>query len=253
MKIMRITVLVIGAVLLAFGLYYTVFWRHINAGSLMIAFSGIILTLTGIFYGKMSAYLPLRILRTVILSCTAVCFLVAAVISVMMIRCAYSGPSPDSIEGTPVVIVLGCQIRGDRPSKILANRLDAAYEYLAEHGDVTVIVSGGQGPDETVSESYVMANYLISKGLSGDRIILEEKSTNTCTNLEYSGIIIENKGLSKNVLIATDGYHQLRAHTYAEKAGLNPYSLPSESYRDLLPEYWVREILGMLYIRFVER
>ena len=70
------------------------------------------------------------------------------------------------------MIVLGAKIIGDRPSRMLRNRLDAAYAYLQAHPDAVGIVSGGQGSDEQYSEAYVMEQYLLSKGIPAERLVL---------------------------------------------------------------------------------
>ena len=50
---------------------------------------------------------------------------------------------------------------------------------LKEHPDVHVIVSGGQGKDEEVTEAYAMARYLECEGLDRRRIVQEDVSVNT--------------------------------------------------------------------------
>ncbi len=52
------------------------------------------------------------------------------------------------------------------PSRVLQMRLDKAYDYLTENPDTIVIVSGGQGPDEHVSEAQGMYDYLVEKGIA---------------------------------------------------------------------------------------
>ena len=67
----------------------------------------------------------------------------------------------DHIQGEPeVMVILGCQVRQDGPSVLLRDRLDEALDYLEDHPDMTVVVSGGQGPDEPTSEAQAMADYL---------------------------------------------------------------------------------------------
>ena len=48
------------------------------------------------------------------------------------------------------IVVLGAQVQGDGPSLTLKKRLDKTLTFMQEHPDKTVIVSGGQGPDEAV-------------------------------------------------------------------------------------------------------
>ena len=69
------------------------------------------------------------------------------------------------------VVVLGAQVHGSEPSLTLKKRLERAYEYMTEHPEATVFVSGGQGPDETQTEASVMAAYLERKGIASERIV----------------------------------------------------------------------------------
>lgn len=118
------------------------------------------------------------------------------------------------------LIILGCQVKGNQPSKSLKRRLDSAYSFLEKNENTYCIVSGGKGNDELISEAECMYRYLIEKGISSERIIKEDKSTNTCENLIYSFRIIKSLNLTGNIIIATDFYHQLRANIIAKKYGL---------------------------------
>ena len=91
--------------------------------------------------------------------------------------------SYDPIEGEPeVMLILGCQVKPWGPSILLQDRLNEALEYLQEHPDITIVVSGGQGPDEPVSEARAMADYLIGHQVPETQILLEDQSHNTVQN-----------------------------------------------------------------------
>ena len=81
------------------------------------------------------------------------------------------------------MVILGCQVRQDGPSVLLRDRLDEALDYLEDHPDMTVVVSGGQGDDEHVSEAQAMYDYLVEHGADGDQIIREDQSRNTWQNV----------------------------------------------------------------------
>ena len=93
------------------------------------------------------------------------------------------------------MIVLGCGVNGDRPSLMLTERLDAAYDYLNTHEEVVCILSGGQGKGENISEAECMYRSLTEKGIARDRLYKEDRSTSTRENLLYSKKIIEEKNL----------------------------------------------------------
>lgn len=127
----------------------------------------------------------------------------------------YSRKKP--AENSSVLIVLGCQVKGNLPSKSLKRRLDSAFTFLEKNKNICCIVSGGKGSDELISEAECMYRYLLEKGISPSRLIKEDKSTNTCENLINSFRIIHLKYLTGDVAIATDFYHHMRVNIIAKK------------------------------------
>lgn len=184
-----------------------------------------------------------RILLTAAGVLVGISIIGALIISGFMVRAM--NDKPDNKQTT--LVVLGCQINGETPSRMLKRRLDAAYEYLSEHKDENVIVSGGQGSDEVTSEADVMRKYLIDKGIAENRIFIEDKSTSTEENIRFSKEIIEKEGLCKDITIVTDGYHQLRADIFAKREGMNSCNISAETEGWLLPTYWIREWYGVLH------
>ncbi len=171
-----------------------------------------------------------------------VCLILALVISFFMLKEINDKPTGDS-----TMVVLGCQVKESGASLMLRKRLDTAFDYLTEHEDMKVIVSGGQGADEPMSEAKCMFDYLTSKGISPDRIYIEDKSVNTAENIEFSKKIIEKEGLFPDITIVTDGYHQLRADMFAKKQDIRAYNIPAPTSWYLVPAYWVREWFGIIY------
>ena len=128
----------------------------------------------------------------------------------------------DHISGEPqVMIVLGCQVKEDGPSILLRDRLDEALNYLEDHPDLTVVVSGGQGPDEPTSEAQAMADYLIANGVDGQKVLLETASHNTAQNFAYSKKQMDEAQIdySDGILVVSNGFHLTRARMLAQRAG----------------------------------
>ena len=89
------------------------------------------------------------------------------------------------------IIIHGAGLDGPRPTPLLAGRIDKALElWNKQHQHGKFVVSGGQGADEVVSEAQAMRDYLLEKGVPGDAILMEDKSTTTWENLRYSLAII---------------------------------------------------------------
>lgn len=173
----------------------------------------------------------------------ALCLILALVISCFMIHEINDKPK----DNNTTLVVLGCQVRGNQPSLMLKRRLDTAYDYLSEHKEINVVVSGGQGYDEAVSEAECMFNYLVSRGIDAERIYIEDKSADTNENIEFSKRIIEKNGLCSDITIVTDGFHQFRADTFAKRQNLRAYNISAPTSWWLVPTYWVREWFGIVY------
>ncbi|MCI7767294.1 MAG: YdcF family protein [Oscillospiraceae bacterium] len=183
-----------------------------------------------------------RIFLALFFLSAAASVILAIVISVFMIRAIDRPPE------TPAnVIVLGCRVKENGPSLMLENRIEAAYEYLSENPDVICIASGGQGSDESMSEAECIKEELVSRGISPDRIILEDRSKNTYENIRNSLEIIDSLETERRAVIITSEFHQLRAAMISKKQGLECYSKSSHTFLPLLPSYWIREWFATAY------
>ncbi len=144
-------------------------------------------------------------------------------------------------------VVLGCKIYGDKPSPMLARRLDKAIELATASPDTIFIVSGEQSAGQDYSQAYVMMKYMVENGVSPTQIILEEDACNTDENIKFSAQIISELNLpTDDIAIVTDSYHQTRAKIYALKYGLKTTVLSSHTPIYLLPVHIFRECAGII-------
>ncbi len=146
------------------------------------------------------------------------------------------------------IIVLGCGIKKDGTvTPLLRGRLDAAIRaWKAGDGQAKIITSGGQGPDEVISEARSMANYLIEQGVPESSILLEDRSTTTEENLAYSQAIIAAHGGAAHCTIATSSYHTLRAAMFARRAGMNVSCVGGRTARFFFPAAFFREYVALI-------
>ena len=131
---------------------------------------------------------------------------------------------------------------------MLAERLNCAIKvYESQKHSPYMLVSGGQGPDEPITEALAMKRYLIAKGVPEKRILMEEQSTNTYTNFQYSKPIIEGHfGRRAQFLCVTSQFHILRSLRLANKVGLEFYGLGSHTpYHFQYSAY--QRFLGLMY------
>ena len=157
----------------------------------------------------------------------------------------------DDVTGDPqVMIVLGCKLEDWGPSWMLQDRLDKALDYLKDHPEVVVVVSGGQGENEPTSEAQGMADYLADHGFARENIILETQSHNTHQNLTYSARHLEEAGvdIKEGVVIVSNGFHLTRAKMLAGRAGyenVSTLAAPSSHLPSRLKMY-IREPLALV-------
>lgn len=197
----------------------------------------------GSFFSKLKAkFLSRR--STKILWRTAQTFVVlfvvyAVTVSSAMIYFSTIAPAEDA-----TVITLGAKVnQGKEPSRALSDRINACYDYLVENPDVKAVLSGGQGDNEDQSEAQCMYDILVKKGIEKDRLIIEDKSSDTDENIRFSYDKIKENGCSENIAIATDSYHQLRARIIAGRTIKNGSigAVNANTYLGIFPTYFVRE------------
>lgn len=138
------------------------------------------------------------------------------------------------------LIVLGAKTG----SVSIEGRINTAAAYLKENLETQVIVSGGQGRDEEMSEGEYMRQGLIARGIAPERILVESKSRNTYENLKFSRQLVSDA--SASVAVVSNDYHLFRGMALArsEFAG-NVYGVVMHSNKLTVLHYMVREFFGV--------
>ncbi|MBR5453457.1 MAG: YdcF family protein [Clostridia bacterium] len=238
-KIIRFLLLFFGSVFFIHGLLVTLN-TNFNAGNILVLGLGLILLLYSIFYLKIKKLIPfpLRAAFWIML------ILVISFILFLLIFGSFDNVDYDE----DVLIVLGAGLRGDRPSVALRARLDAALRYHEKNPDAYIAVTGGQGHGETVTEASAMAKYLIEHGVPEELIILEDKSTSTYENFNFTKKILD--GMLEGDYTAafiTSEYHIFRGGIFARRAGLEGIRhFHADTRWDLLLTGTFRECLGVI-------
>lgn len=192
------------AFLVGHGTNFYFIWLFLGVGAILFA----LLWKKGFF----EEYVPLWLRRMFVI---AVC--VGGLLFVMVEGCIISGFSYEGKPNLDYLVVLGAQMKATGPSKALQYRLDEAVIYLEKNSETKVIVSGGQGSDEHVSEAQGMYDYLIERGVPHNRIIMEDRSRNTFENLTFSAKFLDKE--NDSVGIVSNNFHVFRAIKIAGKAG----------------------------------
>ena len=173
-------------------------------------------------------------------------FSLFTVLETMVVRGSFADESDASVSAG---IALGAGVNGEPPSLTLRTRIDAAAAYLEEHPDVPVVLSGGQGPGEAITEAECMRRALVRRGVDESRLYPEERSTSTQENLRYSRAILEELGVdpAQRVAIVTSDFHLCRARLmWGGDTAAVPAHLPSALYFQCLTvNYFIREAFGL--------
>lgn len=154
-------------------------------------------------------------------------FLVGALVFGALEIAVLSG-GQTKIKGDPeIMVVFGCQVKPWGPSILLQDRLDTALDYLKDHPDMTVYVSGGQGPDEPVSEAQCMYDYLVEHGADGEKIIMEDTSSNTWQNIYNTLERVKSSGAegSGQYLLVSNDFHLTRIKMLWDRAWPGTYTV----------------------------
>ncbi len=239
--IAKIILLIMGTVLLI-NAVIMLFIANYNSGILFTGIMAVVLFICGIFFDALYKIKWLKysiIIAFILLLC---------LLSFIMLY----GQTDNVTYSEDAVIVLGSGIDGEQITTQLAYRLDKAVEYYNINPDVVIVVSGGQGLQETIPEALAMERYLISRGIPKDRILKEEKSISTYTNLINSKTILDRHfNRDYKVTLITSDYHVYRAVKFAKATGLDctHYHAKIEWYS--IPMRYLRECVAVVRLWIV--
>ncbi|MBR2845085.1 MAG: YdcF family protein [Solobacterium sp.] len=174
------------------------------------------------------------------------CMIIGVIIAGMI--AAKYVPEPDK----DFLIILGCGLnKNGKPTPLLQGRIDRALEFdqyqrKTTGKQLTFITSGGQGPDEIVSESSAMKQYLMEHGIPESRIIEEDRSVNTHQNMLFSKEKIMAVNPEGKIAFATTNYHVFRSGLHARRVKMKALGMGAETKWYFWPNAAVREFVGLL-------
>ena len=242
MKLLRILCLAVGGFLVLDTLIVCCLSNY-NLGVILPAVLGLPLLLLGLLWGRMDAGFWL-FLRRLVLVCYGLGCLFLLFLGSLMLRAIDRGEHGDY----DALIVLGAAVHGDRVTWVLSNRLDTAYDYAVAHPNTTLVVSGGQGDGESVTEASAMAGYLVRRGIDQSRILQEDKATSTAENFAFSKAIIDEQlGKDATIGFVTTRFHVYRAGRVALKGGIPARGLGAPDVWYLAINNFLRECVGICW------
>lgn len=236
---LRLWVGILGIVITCYTLIICLL-TNLNIGTLLSLSLGIIFIFISFFMKK----LPTGKIKALIKACI---ILYLAFFSIMSSFIFISSKINATSFEEDVLIVLGCAVHGETPSPTLYRRLENAVIYANKNPNALIVVSGGQGPQEKISEAEAMARYLKENGISSNRIILEDKSTSTYENFKFTKKILDKKiDKSYSLCYITNDFHSYRANSLAKLNGFNPTSFNCKTDIFSFVPLYLRECLAVI-------
>jgi uncharacterized SAM-binding protein YcdF (DUF218 family) len=167
---------------------------------------------------------------------------------------ASNGRSDETIR-SEYLFILGAGLNGEEISLTLQSRLDAGLQYLLKYPDVKVVVTGGQGRGEDITEAEAMRRFLAANGIDESRIIVEPSSTSTMENFKLSVDLIRQKTGKpvSDITFVTNDFHILRAKMLARRNGLNARAISCKTPRQVVIQMYFREYFALVKSFLIDR
>lgn len=181
--------------------------------------------------------------KILIILCVAVVLpvIIASVLHNEIIKTAKSTP-PSKV---PYLIVLGAKVNGEEMSLSLLYRAEKALEYLEENPRTVVIVTGGQGKGEDITEAEALWRFFVERGISEDRILKEDLSTSTYENLQFTK---DKYDIDQAVIVSND-FHLYRSIELANKVEIKGYPLAADTPKVVKTTLFLREYAAIIKMK----
>ena len=170
--------------------------------------------------------------------------LVVGITEALIIKASFGSPE----ELVHYVVVLGAKVNADGPSVSLWDRICAAYEFSERHPDAILILSGGQGTDEPITEAECMYRELFWLGVAPERMRIEDQATSTWENLHFSLDLIEQETgqRPRKIAVLSSEYHLFRASLFAKACNVEFLGIPARTSRwGQRVNHFMREVAGV--------
>ena len=235
--------LIIGVVLILPGIALLLLPIHMQMTGAVLLLLGSAVALCGVLNQK-EKFMTFSAVLTMV----AAGSLVVLMAGMNLITC--SGATDwERAKEADYALVLGAAVKEDgNASRIMRQRLKAALSFMEENPEAYVILSGGQGEDEPMTEAECMYKTILEMGADESRLILEGESFNTRENLLNSMAIIEGRGgTEKPIALITSEFHQRRAAYIADSLSIETCAVSAHTdqwfYR---VNYTLREVFAFV-------
>ncbi len=135
------------------------------------------------------------------------------------------------------IVVLGAAQYNGRPSPVLRARLDHALTLYRQGLAHVIVVTGGIGAGDRVSEATVGHRYLRQRAVPDSALVVRADGRTTAESMQSVAEWMGDRGL-RRVLLVSDPFHMARLALEARRVRLAPLTSPTPS-SPILPGSWV--------------
>lgn len=223
-KILAITLAVLGSIFFIDGLYL-ILQNKIHLGTVLPLLVGLIFLIHALFWRKISNILSNQPKIKKIWKALWVIFVIWLISLVIFFTYIQKQKNKEQHHSNvKAILVLGSGLINNQASPTLQARLNKAAEVHSASPQSIIIVTGGLGYQQNLTEAEVMSRYLQHHfQIQASDIKTEDRSTSTELNLKNSHTILKQNtiGLDDPIAIVTSDFHTLRAKAIAHHQGFN--------------------------------
>lgn len=181
--------------------------------------------------------------KLIIIVVLVICYVFSNAVSI------YIYSFKDDARNADVAIVLGASTYNGHPSPVYQERINHAVDLYNKHLVKKIIMTGGYGKGNPVSDAYNAKLYAVSQGVPEDDVLTENQSTVTLENLINAKKIMDVYNY-QTALIVSDPLHMKRAMLQAKDARIIAYTSPTHSSRfrtrDTKFKFLKREVINYI-------
>ena len=133
----------------------------------------------------------------------------------------------DEARKADAIVVLGAAQYSGRPSPVLRARLDHAIALWRRGLAPRLVLTGGRGPGDTVTEAEVGRRYAERNGVPDSALLVETEGRTTRQSLQAVAVLLNPS--QRSVVLVSDPFHALRLSILARRLGLEPHTSPTRT------------------------
>lgn len=163
-----------------------------------------------------------------ILQSVLIALVVGVIFFIATTAAIYSAAHHSNVQPVDAIVVLGARQIGGKPSPVFQARLDHGLKLFQKGYAPNIILTGGIGEGERLSEAEVGRQYLLSKGIKSENIRQENVGRTSLQSLQEVKKITSSHDW-RTVILVSDGFHLFRLKKMASDLGLESYTSPTQT------------------------